>query len=188
MALATTDDLEARLGRPLTADEFARAPAVLADVSASIRARTGQTFERGTHELRARVKRGMVRLSQRPVHDVTTVTDRHGTAVAHEWDGLDRVYVDTLCLPGRAPVQVVDVTYDAGPDEAPADVVGVACSVALRTIGADPLEGGVVSESIDGYSYRLGSAAGAGSYGLLPAEADILARYTRPYGNIRVAT
>jgi len=187
VALATTDDLEARLGRELTASEAARATAVLDDVSASIRARTGQTFENGTHELRARVKRGMVRLSQRPVHDVTAVTDRFDTAVTYEWDGLDRVYVDTQCLAGRAPVQVVDVTYEAGPDEVPADIVGVACSVALRTIGADPLEGGVVSESIDGYSYRLGSASGAGSYGLLPAEADVLARYTRPYGNIQVA-
>ena len=188
MALATTDDVEARLGRSLTGDEFARISGVLDDVSSSVAVRTGQTFERGTHTLRARVKRGYVRRSQRPVHDVDSVTDRFGTAVDFEWDGLDRVHVQTQCLAGRAPVQVVDVTYDASPDEPPAAIVGVVCSVALRTIGADPLEAGVVSESIDGYSYRLGSASGAGSYGLLPAEADILARHSRPYGNIRTAS
>lgn len=185
MAFATPADLEARLGRSLTADEAARAAAVLDDVSAAIQSYTGQRFIRGVYHVRARVRRGVVRLSQRPVHDVTAVTDRFGAPVEHSWDGLDRVFIDTMCRPG-APIQVVDVTYEAGPDQPPADIVGVACNVALRALGADPLDSGVVSESIDGYSYRLGVIGSAGSYGLLPDEARVLDRYRRPYGTIRV--
>ena len=185
MAFATPADLEARLGRSLTADEAARAAAVLDDVSAAIQSYTGQRFIRGVYHLRSRVRRGVVRLSQRPVHDVTAVTDRFGNPVSYNWDGLDRVFIDTMCRPG-APIQVVDVTYEAGPDQPPADIVGVACNVALRALGADPLDSGVVSESIDGYSYRLGVIGSAGSYGLLPDEARVLDRYRRPYGTIRV--
>lgn len=185
MTLATTADLEARLGRSLTADEAARATAVLDDVSAAIQSYTGQRFSRGTYRVRSRVRRGAVRLSQRPVHDVTAVTDRFGNPVEHSWDGLDRVHINTTCRPG-APIQVVDITYEAGPDQPPADIVGVACNVALRALGADPLDSGVVSESIDGYSYRLGLVGGAGSYGVLPDEARVLDRYRRPYGTIRV--
>lgn len=186
MTLADVDDLEARLGRDLTAAETARAEAVLEDVSASIRLRTGQQFAQDDYEVRARVRRGMVRLSQRPVHSVASVTDRFGEPIEFEWDGLDRVHVTTICR-GRAPVQVVDITYNAGPDEVPTAIVGVTASVALRSLGVDPLEGGVVSESIDGYSYRLGSAGGAGSYGLLAEEEKILARWSRPFGTIQVA-
>src|SRR5690606_28120610 len=118
-------DLEARLGRSLTADEAARAAAVLDDVSAAIQSYTGQRFIRGVYHARSRVRRGVVRLSQRPVHDVTAVTDRFGAPVEHSWDGLDRVFIDTMCRPG-APIQVVDVCYGAGPDQPTPDAVRVA--------------------------------------------------------------
>lgn len=185
MSLATDSDLEARLGRDLTDDEAARATAVLEDVSNSVILWTGQKFERDTYLLRTRVKRGYVRLPQRPVHDVDSVTDRFDNAIGFTFDGIDRVYVNCFCS-GRPPIQVVDIAYDAGPDEVPSPIVGVVCSIALRTLGVNPTEGAVTREAIDGYSYSIGSAGGAGSYGLLPDEYRILRPYRRVGGTIRV--
>jgi YD repeat-containing protein len=188
MTLATIDDAEARAGRNLTNDEIGRLVPVLDDVAASVRVYTGQDLRRvPDRRLRARVKRGWVRLPQRPVHDVASVTDRFGTPVTFEWDGLDRVYVECHRT-GLAPVQVIDVVYDAGPDAAPPALVGLVCAVALRSLGVDPLDGGKIREEIDGYSYALGSAGGAGAYGLLPGEKETLDRFRRPaVGTIRVA-
>lgn len=183
--LATLDDLLARVPS-LTDTQLAEAEAVLADVSASVVRYCGQRFVRGEVTVRARVKRGMVRLSQRPVHDVISVTDRFGAAITYTWDGLDRVHVDPY-RSGRAPLQVVDVTYDAGPDEVPPDIVGIVRSITLRTLGADPLDAGVTQESVDGYSYTLGSVAGAGAYGLLPGEKLALDSYRRQFGTIQAA-
>jgi hypothetical protein len=184
MTLATTTDLEARLGRYLTEEEEARAESILADVAASVRLYCGQSFVRSEHQLRSRVRRGKVRLPQRPVHEVVSVADRFGMPVPYTWDGIDTVHVTTRAFPGCAPVQVVDVVYDAGPDEVPAAIVGVVCSVALRTLGTDPTEGAVRSESIDGYSYTLGSTGGAGSFGLLEDEKRTLDVFRRVGGTI----
>lgn len=186
MTLASTTDVENRLGRSLTSAEEDRAGFLLDDVSASLILYTGQKFAHDTYELRARVKRGYVRLPQRPVHDVDTVTDRNDNDLEFTWDGLDRVYVATCALVGRAPVQVVDITYDAGPDEVPPAIVGVTCGIVLRSLGVDPMQTSVTQESIDGYAYTIGSAAGAGAYGILPAEARVLDSFRRPAASIQV--
>lgn len=187
MTLATVVDLQMRLGRDLTQGESARVEALLSDVSAAVAIEAGQKFERSEHQVRARVKRGMVRLSQRPVHDVVSVEDRFGTPVAFTWDGLDRVLINTMAFSGCPPVQVVDVVYDAGPDEVPPAIVGVVSSIVLRALGVDPTEGSVVQESIDGYAYTIGSAGGAGAFGVLPDEMRVLRSFRRPYGSIRGA-
>ena len=46
--LFTVDDVEARLGRDLTAAETARSDGLIADVSAAVRARTGQQLTEAT--------------------------------------------------------------------------------------------------------------------------------------------
>ena len=187
MNLATADDIEDRLGRDLTSDELGRIEGILTDVSASVRLFTGQMFEVADFTMRVRVKRGFVRLSQRPVNSVDTVQDRWGNDVDFEWDGLDRVYVD-CAFPGRAPVQVVDVTYNAGPESVPLAIVGIVCGIALRGLGRTPTDGAVVSEQVDGYAYRLDSASGAGSYGLLSDEYRTLNSFRRVGGSIRVSS
>jgi len=194
MSLATDDDLANRLGRALTDDELASSEAILAEVSGAVILYTGQKFIRDDWTWRTRVKRGIVRLPQRPVHSVDSVTDIDGNDIAYTWDGLDRVHVNALSgsfqINGTTRIdQVVDVTYDAGPDEVPTDIVGVVVAISLRTLGLDPMEGAVTSESIDGYSYRIGAAGGAGSYGVLPAEASILDHFkgASKIGTIRVA-
>lgn len=189
MALATDADLEARLGRPLTDDESAQADALLEDVSAAIEVHTGRKFHRGTYQMRARVKRGRVRLPNRPVHDVASVTDRFGDSVRWEWDGIDTVFVDCCAAPGRAPLQVVDITYDGGPDTVPPAIVGIVCAIALRSLGVDPTEAAITQESVDGYAFTIGSAGGGRAFGILPAEAKILSRFTGAsgVGSMRVA-
>lgn len=186
MTLATSTDIETRLGRDLTPDEEAQIDGLLTDVSSAIRLYCGQSFERGTYTTRARVKRGMVCLSQRPVVSVESVTDRFGNDVAYTWDGLDRVHINTIRY-GCAPIQVVDVEYVAGPEVVPEAIVGVACSVAMRSLGINPMETAVTQESIDGYSYTIGSSGGARAFGILPNEAKVLDVFRRPYGNIRAA-
>lgn len=183
--LATTDDLEARLGRDLTTAEAARAAGVLADVSASIRSYCGQLFDEAESTQRLRVRRGRVRLPQRPVTEVESVVDKAAVAVPFTWDGLDVVLIgamvaDTWAVePWRTGLSVVDVTYTHGYATIPADLVGVACSVALRALGQSPTMGGITTESIEGYSYSLGPAGAAGSFGLLNDERAALDRYKR---------
>lgn len=185
MSLATLDDLDGRAKS--TIDDEDRAQFLLDDVSASVQLHTGQMFVRADYELRTRVKRGYVRLPQRPVHSVDTVTDRFDVAVSYTWDGLDRVYIDSLCRVGYPPIQVVDITYDAGPDEVPAAIVGLICSITLRALGVDPSSTGMSQESVDGYAFTIGSVGGSGAYGILPDEARILARFSRQIGSIQVA-
>jgi hypothetical protein len=186
MALATIPDLQARAGRDLTDDEAARADTLLADVSAAVQIRTGQKFLRAEYTIRTRLKRGYVTLPQRPVHTVDSVTDRFDNELAHTFDGIDRVYVTHRPV-GCPPIQVVDIVYDAGPDTVPDAIVGVVCSIALRSIGIDPLDTGMTSETIDGYTYMIGGAAASGPFGVLPDEAAILDAYTRRGQTIRTA-
>lgn len=95
-ALADVTALEARIGRPLTADEVARAGALLEDASALVRSYTGQTFTRTNDEtITARAQQGEIRLPQRPVIDVTEVvaigaawgTGPSGCRLAVGWPG-----------------------------------------------------------------------------------------------------
>lgn len=197
MADLTTDgDLEARLGRDLTDDEAERTPAIHADVAASIRFYTGQTFDlEETTELVKIRRTGAAILSQRPVVEVSAVVDHNANDVTFTWlEGDDRVHLspqvpDTFSwVPYRTPLRKVRVTYEHGYETIPPAVVGVACSIALRALGQTPTDGGTVEEQIDGYRYRLGSAAGAGGFGLLPDERSALEPYRRTIGGFRVAS
>jgi hypothetical protein len=71
----------------------------------------------------------------------------------------------------------VDVTYTAGYDDVPADVVAVVVQIALRAFGVNAEQTGLQSESIAGYSYSVGSAAASGGLGMLQAEREVLDRY-----------
>lgn len=193
--LATTDDLEAVLGRTLTDTEAARVEALLVQASAVVRRRSTQDFTQAETIIRLHIRDGFAVLPQRPVNDVSTVQTIDGNDVWYQWDGLDRIIVD----PSRAindfelntlayPPPTIDVTYDHGyaptdddppASTIPADVVALVCQVVLRTLGQDPTAAGMQQESIAGYSYSVGSAAAAGVVGLLPAEAEFLDTFRR---------
>lgn len=192
-ALATTDDVEDRLGRVLTDDEIVRVDSLLTDVSAMFRAYTGQQFTLAETTERLRVRNGEIRLPQRPVIDVTAVANVDAAPVEYTWDSGEVVTLSAgtwlspwLVEPFRTGNVYVDVTYEHGYETVPEDIVALACQVVARSLGRTPDTTGVTQESIAGYSYSVGSAAAAGPAGLLPAEREVLDRYRRPLNNIRV--
>lgn len=172
-ALASSADLEARLGRDLTAAEAARAAALLADASALVRSYTRQTFtlvEDDGAVLRA--QGGEIRLPQRPVTAVASVVAIGGSDAVPDvtvadwvWDGLDLIRVGAGCCVINLPEVWWDdedgypgtyrVTYSHGYATVPADVVRVVCGMALRTLTAPTMAGGVTSETVGPYSYRI---------------------------------
>jgi hypothetical protein len=181
--LATVADLEARLGRTLTGTDADRAMALLTDASATVRNRTGQTFVAETTTARLRVRGTLLRLPQRPVTAVNTITAAGGDTVGFTWHA-----GDTLTLAAVPAAGWVDVNYDHGYDDVPDDIVGVVCNIAGRAFGTPSDEGGYQSETIGTYSYAMGVAAAAGASGLLNDERAILDRYTRVGGYAWIAS
>lgn len=186
-------DVELRLGRSFNDSEALRIDALVADVSASIRNYTKQTITEETTTARIRVRNGKLRLPQRPVTDVDSVLTINGDPTMYEW-----VYGDVISASPNVPdtfawepftngIQALDVTYTHGWDPVPDVIVGVCCSVALRALGRDPVDAGMTSESIAGYSYSLGAAGAAGPFGLLQAEKDILDSFCRVGGSINTS-
>lgn len=194
-ALATTAEFEARLGRALTAGaETDRVEALLDDVSAVVRAYTGQQITSSSTTDRIQVRNGTVRLPQRPVTAVAGVDNVDGDPIGYSWDAGDAIYLDGF-NPSRsfevAPfinrTPWVDVTYTHGYATVPADIVAVVCQMVGRAFGRTAETAGVTQESIAGYSYSVGAAAAAGPMGMLADERRILDKYRRPIGSIRVS-
>lgn len=177
--LASLTDLSDRLGRPLTAAEEARGQALLADSSALVRSFTGQDFARTDDEIVVlRAQQGEIRLPQRPVINVTAVVAVGAggapdlPVTGWQWDGIDivRTAVDSpsINLPEVWYDEEVEaypgtyrVTYSHGDAAVPPDVVAVVARMALRTMTAPSMAGGLTSETIGPYSYRTdGSGVG----------------------------
>lgn len=128
--LASDVDVEAALGRDLTADETARVGAILDKASELFRRRSGQQFTVGTSEVRLKVNGGRVFLPQRPVTAVTTVTDDDGNPVAYTQ------FKQWLTVP-LISHQFVTVAYEHG-GEVP-DVVRLCIAeIARKVLGIDP--------------------------------------------------
>lgn len=181
--LATTADVEERLGRSLTSAETDRIDALLADASATVRTYTGQQFTKATTTDKLRIRNGVIRLPQRPVASVSSVVDPNANAVLYTFDGIDRIYTgtnvpDTFTFEAwSTPLNVLTVTYVHGYDDIPDDIVGVVCSMASRALGVNPTAAAVVQEAVGPFSRSVGSIGAAGAIGLLPAERETLDRY-----------
>jgi hypothetical protein len=180
--LATLQQLQARLTTDIT-DTY-RASQLLDDASAAIRSYAGQDFTQATTVDRFKVKRGKVKLSQRPVTAVSAVEDVNGNSVLFEWLHGDVVKIqpnlDSFSfVPWKEGVEYVDVTYTHGYAAVPDDIVMVVCQVAGRAYGTSPDASALSSESIGSYSMSTGGAAASGAAGLLAGERAILDRYRR---------
>lgn len=190
-ALATQADVEARLGRDITAEEAARVEQLLEDASANVVRVSTQQFlpVEGDVVVLRRSNNGRVRLPQRPVTAVNAVTDLNGNPLSYVRVGNTNELRLALTAPINAwemepyrygvPAEVL-VDYDHGDATVPPLIVGVVCSIVMRALGQSPDQAGIMQESIDGYSYQLGSAAAQGAFGMLPAEEQICASYRRP--------
>ncbi|MGW6741637.1 hypothetical protein ACWGDX_13075 [Streptomyces sp. NPDC055025] len=192
--------LEDRIGRPLTSPEVARAQALLADASALVRAFTGQDFSRTDGEtLIVRSQQGEIRLPQRPVLAVTSVVAVGAggapdlPVVGWRWDGLDIVRTSSdspvINLPELWYEDDLDaypgtyrVVYSHGTDSVPSNVIAVVAAMALRTLTAPSLAGGVTGESIGPYSYRTDGSSIGTAVVLGEGDRRILARYRRTSG------
>lgn len=210
--LATFDDVNVRMGRDVSAD-IDRINALLIDASAAVRSHTGQQFTQVTETKRLRVKSHpntaiepgghFVILPQRPVTAVTSVHSVAGAAIPFVWDGAgysgegnyDRVYLWANLYGAQGDWQTqyprplrdrVDVNYTHGFATIPDEIVGVVCQMVGRALGTTPDSSALTDETLGSYSYRIGTAAASGAFGMLAAEAAILDEYKRPAGTIRV--
>lgn len=181
--LVTIDDIAARLGRDLTDSEEIRAEALVVDVSAAVRAYTGQTFSAEETTRRLHTRAGIVRLPERPVNSVTAVADLDGNDIEFTWYS-----GDTLTIAASPTSGWVDVTYSHGWEELPADIVAVVCQIVGRALGTPADEGAYQQESIGNYSYTIGPAAAAGATGMLNDERAVLDRYRRVGATAWLAT
>lgn len=202
--LATHPDLVARLGRDFTDAESARVDALLADASALVRSYTRQDFTVATSTVTLRAQGGLLRLPQRPVTSVTSVTaiGLHGAPdvvlVDWWWDGLDTIKIgDGMCVINLPETwydqedgypSTYSVVYGHGYTDVPGDVVAVVSGMALRTLTAPTLVGGLVSETIGPYSYRLDSAGVGTAVTMTEADRNTLKRYRPTAGTLSMRT
>lgn len=183
--LCTVDDVQARIGRTLTAAERARVATLIDDASAAIRLHTGRPFAAVTRTIRRMPHGGVVKLPHRGVADVTAVASIDGTALAYAWDGLNQVIVglaNQIDLAVLTTSRAVDITFTAGSDDVPQAVAAVCAQIAARAFGRPADQSGVQQETIAGYSYQVGSAAASGGVGILPDERRVLDRYRQVGG------
>ncbi|MFG2001688.1 hypothetical protein ACGFNU_21310 [Spirillospora sp. NPDC048911] len=203
-ALASQADLEARLGRALTAAEEARIDALLDDASALVRAYTGQAFSlTEDEEITLPAISGKITLPQRPVIDITHVIAVGGSdalpdfaVVDWMFDGIETIRVGSGGFVINLPEAWWDdedgypgtyrVTYSHGYATVPGDVLSVVCGMALRTLTSPTTAGGVVSETIGSYSYRLDSASGGLGVVMSAEDRKVLDRYRRTATTTRV--
>lgn len=176
--------------RDLTPGEAVRIERMLIDVSAVVRNYTRQLFTTTRATERVRPVGHRIRLPHRPVvtvHSVSLIIE--GTAmpaVGYIWDGADEIWLSEAgqiinlaetayeWLASNTPVAEID--YTSGYATIPEDVVGVVCSVVTRALSA-PGAGGIISEAVGEYTYRLSEAAAQGPLTLTRTEKDILGTY-----------
>ena len=191
VALATTDELAAVMARDLSATDLLRAERLLDIASAKVRTHTGQTFTKTTTTDTLPVRNRKVRLPQRPVVEVSAVTDLNDIAVTFEWDGRNVLELAAFDLDWferearRSRLKSVKVTYEHGYDPIPADVIGVVCDLAAAAMDTPPEQSGVQSETLGPFSMSSGSKYP----GVLLTQAmkDSLAPYTAPVGTAQVS-
>jgi len=201
--LASPSDLADRLGRALTAQEQARAAALLEDASALVRSYTGRSFEHVADDVKVlRVSSGRIVLPDTPVTDVSRVVAVSGrddvpdiVLADWEWDGIDSIRLgDGSCIINVPELWWDDdgypgtyrVTYSHGYQQVPADVVAVVCGMVLRTLTAPTMAGGVTSETIGSYSYRLETPGAGLMVTLSQDDRRVLDRYRTTVHTVKV--
>jgi len=171
MALATIADVEARLGRSLTAGETSQATAWLSDASAMFVQRAVQKFEVSESTVRLFPRDGVVRLVQRPVIEINSVTDIDGVELDYTYDGFQSIYE----LGSYSPVIV---NYDHGSDTIPDDVVAVVAGMVVRTllIPADAAAG-IQQQSVGPFSQSYANWAVGRQVLMSPADIEVANYY-----------
>ncbi len=183
LPLATPLDLERRIGT-LSAAQAARAPALLEDASALVRAETKLQFAKMVDDVvEIRSAGSVIRLPQRPVIDVTQVAaigipptqDLIMPSGTWSFDGIDAIEIQgnlgwVINLPevwstnDWAGVGSYRVTYSHGHETVPPEIRGLVASMVNRTLTA-PSVSDLVSESIGSGDYAWQAQQGTGAMG-----------------------
>lgn len=171
MALATIADVEARLGRTLTTAEESQATAWLSDASAMFVQRAVQKFEVSESTVRLFPRDGVVRLVQRPVIDVITVTDIDGNEIDYTFDGHQSLYE----LGSYSPVIV---NYEHGSATIPDDVVAVVAGMVVRTLLIpDDAAAGIQQQAVGPFSQSYASWAVGRQVLMSPSDIEVANYY-----------
>ena len=192
--LAAAADVEAVIGRTLTAAENARVDHFLAQASARVRREcTGVAFTQATGTLKLRVRDGRIRLPLRPVLAVTavrgicpdgTVIDLPGwqwiTGTLVEW-----IWPNEAYLPPRFPypwqggaLDWAEVDCTVGYDQVPAEITGLVAELVARVLPHSAGVAGLRNQSVG--PYTAGYTATAGQIALTDEDKAILALYRQP--------
>lgn len=171
MALANIADVEARLGRSLTAGETSKATAWLTDASAMFVNVAVQKFEVGESNVRLFPRDGIIRLVQRPVIEVVSVTDIDGVEIDFTFDGHQSLY-------DLGSVTPVIVNYEHGSADIPDDVVATVAGMVVRTlqIPADAAAG-IQQQSVGPFSQSYATWAVGGQVRMSPADMQVAKSY-----------
>jgi hypothetical protein len=171
MALATIADVEARLGRSLTAGETTQATAWLADASAMFVQRAVQKFEVSESTVRLFPRDGVVRLVQRPVIEIVSVTDLDGAELEFTYDGHQSIYELGTYSP-------VIVNYEHGSADIPDDVVAVVSGMVVRTLLIpDDAAAGVQQQTIGPFSQSYANWAVGRQILMSPSDIEVANYY-----------
>ena len=208
--LATIADLEFRLGRSLTADEAARAPALLVDASAEIRSYCRPhkfTPPVVGDSVVLRPTGTTLILPGKPVTGITSVaainrTNGGADVALSDWvfDGIDRVYLDRAVTDPSVDVigwwdqidrhtNTYRVVYDHGGPVDPL-VVKKACQMVNRVLAAGTQAEGVTQETIGQFSRQWQQGTGSTGAAVVLSKMDKLdlaeAGYRRRSGTTMV--
>ena len=171
MSLATIADVEARLGRVLSGSETTQATAWLNDASAMFVQRAIQKFEVGESTVRLFPRDGVVRLVQRPVIEIMSVTDIDGVELDYTYDGFQSLYE----LGSYSPVIV---NYEHGSDSIPDDVVAVVSGMVVRTLLIpDDAAAGIQQQAVGPFSQSYASWAVGRQILMSPSDIEVANYY-----------
>jgi hypothetical protein len=195
--LATAEDVTNRYPGPLSADQLARLPGLLADASTVVRSYTRQEFSVDTTTERIRPIGDRVRLRQAPVTAVSAVGVVNTLQVnnlvvlplgAWMWDGGQEIWIGAIGSVINLPddlteilqyqVPLMQVTYTHGYATSPDTVITVVCSMVTRALDF-PGVTSAASATVGGLSYRLTTTAQDGVLGLTASEMRMLGQYRR---------
>lgn len=181
MALITTDELAAFMGRTFTETEENQAQMFIDNVSVIIESETGVSFAAvDNEEIRIQADGyGMIELSARPISEISVYDIDQTTPLTYgTWDGLATVY-------GLQPNQVVDIIYSHGYSVVPGDIKAVCYGVCSRMM-YNP--GGLRQETVGAISVTYPGIGGeAGTINFSTLERRVLAKYSNTMKSMRLA-
>lgn len=191
--LVTQADIEARLGRVLTAEEATRITSLLSDITNYITSYTGKSFAVETFSKILREHYGSIDIPDRPVISVSSIKPINddgspGSALPfYSFDGLYTISFVNSDYVVNAPewwgercTHTYQVNYTAGYSTVPADIADVAGRAVVAALQGGTLgaPSGVSALTVGDVAYRFANASmGQVADSITDIDRDILNKY-----------